>query len=89
MSYKTGPVTWHKTWLGWGMPPLHFLLSNEKKGKDKKERVSKQKLLKVCHQAILERLEFKNFPCRPTVVAGDTFSVLHDPSTLKFISLDV
>ena len=85
MSYKTGPVTWHKTWLGWGMPPLHFLLSNEKKGKEKKERVSKQKLLKVCHQAILERLEFKNFPC----ATCNTFSVLHDPSTLKFISLDV
>ena len=42
-----------------------------KKGdKGKKERVSKQKLLKGCHQGqniivlvILERLEFENFSC--------------------------
>ena len=42
-----------------------------KKGdKGKKERVSKQKLLKECHQGqntivlvILERLEFENFSC--------------------------
>ena len=46
MSYKTGPVTWHKTWLGWGMPPLHFLFSNEKKGKEKKERVFKAETIK-------------------------------------------
>ena len=48
--------------------------------KGKKERVSMQKLLKGCHQgqniivlAILERLEFKNFSCRPTMVTKNTF----------------
>ena len=48
--------------------------------KEKKERISKQKLLKHCHQgqndiasAILERLEFKNVSCRPTMVASNTF----------------
>ena len=62
---------------------LLFLKSKakRKKGdKGKKERVSKQKLLKGCHQgqniivlAILERLEFENFSCRPTMVADNTF----------------
>ena len=53
--------------------------------KEKKERISKQKLLKSCHQgqnvtvlAILERLEFKSFSCWPTMVAN---SVFPDPST--------
>ena len=48
----------------------------EAKGK----KVSKQKLLKGCHQgqtdtvlAILERLEFKFFSCRSTMVAANTF----------------
>ena len=47
---------------------------------EKKERVSKQKLLKGCHQgqnvtvsAILESLEIKNFSCSLTVVAGIPF----------------
>ena len=52
-----------------------------KKGKQKKkEKVSNQKSLKDCHQghkitvlAILERLEFENFPCRPTVIVDNTF----------------
>ena len=51
-----------------------------KEDKRKKERVSKQKLLKGCHQGqniiiltILERLEFKNFSYRPTMVADNTF----------------
>ena len=52
-----------------------------KKGdKGKKERVSKQKLLKECHQGqniivlvILERLEFENFSCWPTMVADNSF----------------
>ena len=42
----------------------------------KKKRVSKQKLSKGCHQCqnvtvldFLERLKFKNFYCRPTMVA--------------------
>ena len=54
-----------------------FCVAKRKKGdKGKKERVSKQKLLKGCHQGqniivltILERLEFENFSCRPTMVA--------------------
>ena len=91
----TGPAT-----RGWGQstpthppPPLFFCVAERKKGKQrKKERVSKQKLLKGYHQgqnvtvlAILERLEFKNFPCRPN---GDQqyFSLFHGPSTLKFFS---
>ena len=57
-----------------------FFAAKRKKGnKGKKERVSKQKLLKACHQgenvtvlAILERLEFKIFlvgqPWRPTIL---------------------
>ena len=62
---------------------LLFLKSKakRKKGdKGKKERVSKQKLLKGCHQeqniivwAILEPLEFENFSCRPTTMADNTF----------------
>ena len=56
-------------------------VAERKKGnKEKKESVSKQKLLKVCHQgknvtvlAILERLDFRNFPCPPTMVADYTF----------------
>ena len=70
-----------------------FCVAKIKKGnKGKKGRVSKQKLLKGCHQgqnvtvlAILERLEFKNFSCRLTMVAGNT-SVFHGPSTLKSVS---
>ena len=61
--------------------PLTFLRSKKKKGKQKqKETVSKQKLLKGCHQsqnvsvsAILECLEFKNISYRPTMVAHNTF----------------
>ena len=48
--------------------------------KGKRERVSKQKLLKGCHQGqnfivltILERLEFETISCRPTMVADNTF----------------
>ena len=56
---------------------LLFCVVKRKKGsKGKEERVSKQKLSKSCHQsqnvtpfAILERLEFKNFSCRPTIFA--------------------
>ena len=54
--------------------PLLFCVAKRKKGKNKgKKTVSKQKLLKDCHQcqnvtvlAILERLEFKkNFVAQP------------------------
>ena len=53
-----------------GPCPHNFVRSKKKRGKqrEKKERVTKQKLLKGCHQgqnatvlAILEHLEFKNF----------------------------
>ena len=58
-------------------PPLFCVAKRKKGDKGKKERVSKQKLLKGYHQgivlAILERLEFENFSCRPTMVADNTF----------------
>ena len=58
-----------------------FGYQKEKKGnKGKKERLSRQKLLKDCHQgqnvtvlAILELLECKNFSCRPVMVSDNTF----------------
>ena len=60
--------------------PLFCVAKRKKEAKGKKERVSKQKLLKGCRQdqnvivlAILERLEFENFSCRPTMVADNTF----------------
>ena len=63
------------------MNPPTCLRSKRKRVKQrKKERVSKQKLLKACHQVqnvtilgILERQEFKTFSCRPTMVADNTF----------------
>ena len=64
------------------LPPASlFCVAKRKKGdKGKKGRVSKQKLLKGCHQgqniivlAILQRLEFENFPCRSTMVADNSF----------------
>ena len=63
------------------LPPPTFLHSKKKKGKQrKKERVTRQKLLNGCHQgqnvtvlAILERLEFKNVSCRPTMVGDNIF----------------
>ena len=62
------------------LPPFYLHRKKKKRNKGKKERVSKQKLLKGCHQGqniivlpILECLEFKKFFCRPTRVAGNTF----------------
>ena len=54
---------------GGAMVPPTFCVAEGKKGdKGKKERISKRKLLKSCHQgqniallAILEGLEFENF----------------------------
>ena len=65
---------------GGAMAPPLFCVTKRKKGKKrKKERLSKQKLLKGCHQgqnvtvlAILECLEFKIFSGRPTMVADNT-----------------
>ena len=72
---------------GWAMAPSHFRAAKREKGnKDKKERLSKQKLLKGCRQGqnvtvlvILERLEFKNFSCRPTMVTDNTFHCFMAP----------
>ena len=74
---------------GHAPPPLlpFYLYRKKKKGdKGKKERFSKQKLLKGCHQGqniivlpILECLEFKNFFCQPTRVAGNTFQCSMPP----------
>ena len=54
--------------------PLFYVAKTKKGSKGKKERVSKQKLLKGCHQGqniivltILERLEFEKCSCRPTM----------------------
>ena len=60
------------------LPSLFCVTKREKGNKGEKERLSKQKLLKGCHQdqnvtflAILECLEF-NFSGRPTMVADNT-----------------
>ena len=74
-------------------PSPLFCVAKRKKGdKGKKERISKHKLSKGCHQgqniivlAILERLEFENFSCRPTMVADNTLQCSMAHSTLKFI----
>ena len=64
------------------LPTLIFFVSEYKtcRSLGKKERVSKHKLSKGCHQgqniiflAVLQRLEFKNFSYRPTMVADNTF----------------
>ena len=58
-------------------PPATFLRSKKKRGKQRKK---KQKLLKGCHQgqnvtvlAILERLEFKKFSYRTTMVTENNY----------------
>ena len=73
-------------------PPLFCVAKRKKGDKSKKESVSKQKLLKDCHQgqniiilAILERLEFENLSCRPTMVADNIFQCSMAPPTLKSI----
>ena len=71
-------------------PALFFCVAKRKKrDKGKKERVSKQKPLKGCHQsqniialAILERLEFENFSCQPTMVTDNTFQCSMPPPPL-------
>ena len=57
-----------------------YVQHKEKKTVGKKGRASKQKLLKDCHQgqsvtvaANLQRVEFKNFSCRSTMEASNTF----------------
>ena len=53
----------------------------------------KETSLKGCHQGqnitalvFLERLEFEDFSCQPTMMADQNVSVFHGPSTLKSIS---
>ena len=67
-------------------PPPSPRTKNKKQSKEKKRKVSKKKLLKDCHRSqnvtvliILERLEFKNFSCRPTMVANNTFQCSMPP----------
>ena len=88
-------ISWKGMWAfiqGWrhqgvagGMAPPHFFVWQKKR--IKKERISKQKLLKGCHQGknvtvlvILERLEFKDFSCCLTMVASITFKCSMAPS---------
>ena len=59
-------------WAGGLCHSLTFLRSKKNGNNGNKKRVSKQKLLKGCHQgqniavlAVLESLKFKNFSCRP------------------------
>ena len=85
----TGPATPRGSWEGGiALPHTLFCVAKIKKeNKGEKERVSKQKLLKSCHQgqnitvlAILERLELKNISYPRTMVANNTFQrsiVLH------------
>ena len=73
--------------------PATFLGSKKKKGKQRKKRVSMQRLLNGCHQSqnvtllvILEHPEFKNF-LSVNHSARQYFPVFHGPSTFKSISL--
>ena len=72
--------------------PLFCVAKRKKEDKGKKEKVSKQKLLKGCHQGqniivlpILECLEFEDFSCPPTMVDDNTFQCSMAPATLKSI----
>ena len=66
--------------------PLLCVTKIKKENKWKKERDSKHKLLKGCHQgqtvtvlAILERLEFKNVSYWPTIAADNIFQCFMVP----------
>ena len=68
---------WQHYGVAGGPWPPHFFVWQKKKNK---KRISKQKLLKGCHQGknvtalvILQSLEFKNFSCGSTMVASITF----------------
>ena len=68
------------TGVNGGYDPLFCVAKTEKEKKGKKEKVTKQKLLKVCHQdqnvtvlAILERLKFNKCYCQPTMVTNNIF----------------
>ena len=72
---------------GWGIVPLLFCITKIL------FCIAEQNLFKDCYQgqnvtvlAIVECLVFKNFPCRPTMVANNTFQCSMAPFTLKSIS---
>ena len=76
--------------VGGGMDPPLVCVAKKKGNKGKKERVSKQKVLKGCHQSqnvtvsvILDRPEFKKFSCRPNMVADNTFQCSMAPPLLN------
>ena len=73
--------------------PRFYIAKRKKENKEKKERFSKQKLLKGCHQgqsvavlAILERLLFKKNFLSVNYGGQKYFSVFHGPSPFKSIS---
>ena len=68
--------------------------SKRKYGNKGKKRISKQKLLKGCHQGqnvtvltILERLEFKKFSCRPILSSVSWPLHFEIPFTVPVMSL--
>ena len=72
------------------LQPIPTFFRSKKRKQTKKRKNFKVDILKCCHHAqngivltILERLEFKIFSCRSTMVTDNTF---HGPSTLKSIS---
>ena len=78
--WQIRPATLRPSWPCPPHPSFFCEAKRNKKNKGKKERVSRQKLLKGSHQgqnvtvlAILESLEFQNFTCRSTMVADNTF----------------
>ena len=88
LNYRAGD-----TGVG-GVGGVGVSVVKRKKGdKEKKERVSKQKLLKGCHQGqniivltILERLEFEKFFLSANHGGRQYFPVFHGTPTLKSIS---
>ena len=94
-ALKSGPATLEG---GLAMVPQLFCVAKRKKGdKGEKDKISKQELLKGCHQdqniivlAILERLEFENFSCRPAMVVDNIFQCsMAPPYFLYFLFLRV
>ena len=76
----SGQATPGVGWAGRLWPPPFLGNKGKQRKKRKSFKVSKQKLLKGCHQgqnvtvlAILERLELKNLFYRPTIVLENTF----------------